>query len=195
MPRLFVAIDLPPDTTAALARLQPPPLAGIKLISRAQMHITLHFIGDAPIAPVIAMLQMVRAPSFSLRLSGLGQFRSRNGGAILWAGVDLNEALIALHAAVVLALSGHRWQPMRRFQPHITLAKCGTDVASQHIARLIDGKATARLPEVPVEGFALYSSHFSTNDCGGVQYRMEQWFPLRSGAADFGSAMPKPLNR
>lgn len=195
MPRLFVAIDLPPGVTAALARLQPPPLAGIKLISRAQMHITLHFIGGAPIAPVIAMLQMVRARSFSLCLSGLGQFRSRNGGAILWAGVDLNEALIELHAAVVLALSCPRSPPLRRFQPHVTLAKCGPDIPAQQIVRFIDGKATARLPEVLVEGFALYSSHFSTNDCAGVQYRMEQWFPLRSGYVCFGSAMPTPLNQ
>lgn len=49
MPRLFVAVSLPAATTAELALRQPPPMAGIRLVELGQMHLTLHFIGEADI--------------------------------------------------------------------------------------------------------------------------------------------------
>jgi RNA 2',3'-cyclic 3'-phosphodiesterase len=174
--RLFVAIELPPALTSELARLQPSPLDGIKLTSMAQMHLTLHFIGDAPIAPAIAMLQLIRARPFTLRVSGLGQFRSKNGGVTLWAGVNDTEALMELHAAVGIALAAAGVAlELHSYRPHITLAKWSSDVPASCIAQCIERGVGLILPEIAVEGFALYSS---TTNNEGAQYQIEQRFPL-----------------
>ena len=178
MSRLFVAINLPALVSAKLARLQPSPCAGLKLISMTQMHLTLHFIGEAAISPVIDALQTVRAQPFLFRLAGLGQFRV-NGGVTLWAGVDVNEALLALRMAVGLALSSLRFRPeARRYTPHVTLARCKPAVPAQVISQFMASSAMLDLPEVAVAGFALYSSTMSSE---GSQYSCEQWFPLHCG--------------
>jgi 2'-5' RNA ligase len=42
MLRLFVAIDLPAAATAELVRIQPRPMAGLRVAEPGQMHLTLH---------------------------------------------------------------------------------------------------------------------------------------------------------
>lgn len=178
MARLFLAIDLPPPVTAALAHLPTPPLAGIKLVEAAQMHLTLHFIGEAQLETVMAALRLVRARPFALTISGVGKFRTRNSGVILWAGVAPNDALAALHQAVSVALAAGVLagaQPERHYQPHITLAKCKRDVPAECIASFINTHAALILSEVQVDRFALYSS---TSDSEGVKYKIEASFPL-----------------
>jgi 2'-5' RNA ligase len=64
--RLFVAIDLPAKVTNVLQRVQPPPVAGLRVISAGQMAMTLHFIGQADLAIVLDALHTVRAPAFAL---------------------------------------------------------------------------------------------------------------------------------
>lgn len=177
MPRLFVALDLPPVLTAALARLQPPPCAGLRLIPVGQMHLTLHFIGQAAIAQTADALQMVHARSFALHLAGLGQFRAR-AGLTLWAGVEVNPALLALHSAVKLALSGGAARlDMRPYRPHITLARGKSGFPAEVVARFLAQDADLALPEVAVRDFALYSSITAHE---GPVYRCEQRFELRA---------------
>lgn len=180
MARLFVAIDLPQAFTATLARLPVPRLAGISLVKATQMHLTLHFIGEAQLDAITAALLTVRAPSFAFTVSGLGRFRSRNGGVILWAGLEPNAALTALHQAVVVALAASvpaaaqpRYQP--HYQPHITLAKCKREVPLECIAGFIDTHADLIFPDVQADSFALYSSH---TDSAGATYKREAVFPL-----------------
>lgn len=176
MSRLFVAIDLPPDVAAMLARLQPPPGAGLRLSGREQMHVTLHFIGAADTARTAAALRAVRAQPFAFRLAGLGRFRARDGSHTLWAGVESNAALLALHAAVGAALSRTGFQSeARAYAPHITLARCKPQVPARLLDEFLAQGATLDLPEVAVRGFALYSS---ITGGAGPQYTQEQWFPL-----------------
>ena len=47
MPRLFVAVDLPRSATAELARILPAPLTGCRRAEPDQMHLTLHYLGEA----------------------------------------------------------------------------------------------------------------------------------------------------
>ncbi|MBI3284826.1 MAG: RNA 2',3'-cyclic phosphodiesterase [Burkholderiales bacterium] len=180
MTRLFVALDLPPAVAAGLALLQPSSCAGLRLTRTADLHLTLHFIGEAGVAPMAQALQAVRAPPFSLRLAGLGSFRARDGSHMLWAGVEPNAALLALHEAVGLALAGTGFQPdARRYHPHITLARCKPDLPATVVSAFLAQSAGLDWPELAVTGFALYSS---ITDSAGAQYRREQWFPL-AGAA------------
>lgn len=193
--RLFIALDLPPQIAAELARLQPPPLAGIRLISAAQMHLTLHFIGEAAIAPVLAACRAIVAPAFSLRLSAVGQFRAADGAVTLWLGAEINDALMALHGAIAIGLKAYGCQPgwspdPRPYRPHITLARCKPQVPARVIADFMGQRTRRGLPAVPVHGFALYSSITGSE---GAQYTLEQWFPLHGVPAPAESGLHTPL--
>lgn len=162
-----------------LIRLQPPPCAGLRLVPAEQMHLTLHFIGEAEIAATADALQTVRARPFGLQLAGLGQFRTR-AGVTLWAGVELNPALLALHDAVVFALSGAVIGAQlsfnaRPYQAHISLARAKSVLPAEILARFFASEAEMDLPEVEVRDFALYSS---ITGQAGPQYRCEQRFQL-----------------
>ena len=68
MPRLFVAVDLPDRTICELIRIQPRPADGIRLTRREQIHVTLHFLGEADVQQVCTALQEIRLPTFLLTL-------------------------------------------------------------------------------------------------------------------------------
>jgi 2'-5' RNA ligase len=59
--RLFVAVPVPADLAGELARLQPPAAAGVRLSQAADMHVTLHFLGNTQADPVRQALAGVRA--------------------------------------------------------------------------------------------------------------------------------------
>ncbi|HTD05096.1 RNA 2',3'-cyclic phosphodiesterase [Undibacterium sp.] len=177
MPRLFVAIDLPPTVTAKLARLQPQPAAGLRLVKAEQMHLTLHFIGEAEVLPIANALQAFKAPAFSLEFEELGQFRSGSGTVTLWAGVKMNDELLGLHAGIAAALANAGLRlAVRRYKPHISLARCKPAAAARAVPAFLAQQPAISLPRVPVTGFGLYSSMLSDE---GAVYRREQWFPLQ----------------
>jgi len=178
MPRLFVAIEFPPQVSAELARLRPPALPGVRLSRQEQLHLTLHFIGEAGIAPVAAALQEVIAAPFGLRLDGLGQFRASGGGHTLWAGVEGNDELLALHAVVAQALAVTDYlRDARRYRPHVTLARCRPEVSADVIKSFLGQTSTLSYEVVPVTGFALYSSSATAE---GSIYHCEQRYRLQS---------------
>ena len=176
MPRLFVAVDLPAAATAELARTRPPPMAGIRLVEPGQMHLTLHYIGEASIERMAAALQAVAVPAFSLTLEGVGQFPPAGKAATLWAGVRDNAELLELHAAVAAALAVEGYRPdTRRYSPHITLARCKPVVPAAVVAEFLARHAALSLPGLPVAAFGLYSS---TSVGDATVYRRERSFPL-----------------
>ena len=176
MPRLFVALDLPIAATAKLAHAQPPPMAGIRLVEPGQMHLTLHYIGEANIERMATALHAVAVPAFLLTLEGVGQFPSAGRAVTLWAGVRDNAELLELHAAVAAALAVVGYRPeARRYSPHITLARCKSVVPAGVVTEFLARNAALSLPGLPVTGFGLYSS---TVVGGAPVYRRERSFPL-----------------
>ncbi len=177
MARLFVAIDLPPAVTTGLSLLQPAPATGIKLTIPGQMHVTLHFIGEAEVAPVAHALQAVQAPVFGIKLAALGQFRSRGENIALWAGVQICDELLDLRTSVLAALTVAGLKPeVRAYKPHITLARCKAGVPG-HVARDFLAQPVPVSAVIPVSAFALYSSTLTSE---GSLYRLEQNFMLQS---------------
>jgi 2'-5' RNA ligase len=171
VPRLFVAIDLPEHATAALAALRPPPGPGVRLVEPDRMHLTLHFLGEAALEPVAAALRNVSAPSFDLRLEGVGRFPSADGGHILWAGVRDSAPLTELHRAVAEALSptGHRPET-RLYHPHLTLARCRPQAPPALVRDFLSRHAAFSLAPLPIRRFALYSSTLGRD---GPVHRLE----------------------
>jgi 2'-5' RNA ligase len=106
MAKLFVAIDLPDATARELARLQPAPQSGIRRADPSQMHLTLHFLGEADVDRMAAALQSATVPAFRVSIEAVGQFSSRDGAITLWAGARKSADLLGLHSSVADALSG-----------------------------------------------------------------------------------------
>jgi 2'-5' RNA ligase len=159
MPRLFVAIDLAPDVAAQLARIQPSPLPGLRLATPNQMHLTLHFIGEAELDRVAAALATVNERAFALTIAGVGHFASSKGESTLWAGIKENAELLRLHDAVGAALATIGFCPeARRYRPHITLARCGPDFPSNLVSEFLKLHADFIVPNVRVDRILLYSS-------------------------------------
>lgn len=176
MPRLFVALDLPRVVTKRLARSQPLPLPGIRLVPPEHMHVTLHFIGEAETKTVSAALKQIEHPAFTLTIANIGQFKGA-GGAILWAGVNRSPELASLHAMVGRKLASIGFKPeSRSYKPHITLARCNT-VSRSVLADFIATHDSLLIPNIPVIAFTLYSSDLSQ---GAPVYRQEGRYLLKA---------------
>ena len=123
MPRLFLAIDIPAADKEKLQRLQQG-LTTARWTPPDQMHITLHFLGEAALEPVIAALEGIQPPALTLQTKGLGTFPQRKQARVLWAGVEHDQTLLDLHEQLGVALQTTGYIPETRpFHPHVTLAR------------------------------------------------------------------------
>jgi 2'-5' RNA ligase len=154
MARLFVALW--PQTTVrdALAGWRDAWTwpHGVSPVARAQLHLTLHFIGGVPRSRMPELL-----PALSVALT---PFELRLGQAALWSGgtavltpARVPHALLALQATLadrlrILALPVET----RRFRPHVTLAR-----------RAMRAAPPEHMPDVvwSVRDYALVESSFS----------------------------------
>ncbi len=180
MIRLFVALDLPDSVRERLTALQGG-VPGARWSTAEQMHLTLRFIGE--VAENVAhdvddALATIRAPSFSLELSGVGEFGGKNPRA-LWAGVKSSEALLHLQKKVETALQRIGLIPeARKYSPHITLARLKAAPREKIVQFLTHGALFAAGP-FPVQQFVLFSSHLSQS---GSIYHPECIYRLDASA-------------
>jgi 2'-5' RNA ligase len=162
MHRLFVAIRPPEEIRDHLidAMADSPEL---RWVHDEQLHLTLRFIGEVerPLADdIAAALSRIRSGPFELRVTGVGIFERRSGGA-LWAGVEPRAPVAALAAKVERACAASGLDPEHRaFHPHITLARFKRDSAAAAQAFLERTRALAT-PPFTVTSFILYESRLS----------------------------------
>src|SRR5688572_4161825 len=125
MHRLFVAIR-PPEEIRDLLIDAMDDSPKLRWVGHENLHLTLRFIGEVekPLADDIALaLSRIRSERFELRLTGVGIFERRSGGA-LWAGIQPREPVAALAAKVDRACVAAGLEPERRaFHPHVSLAR------------------------------------------------------------------------
>ena len=179
MPRLFFAVELPPEARAEAARVSGEMRERLALAARwtpaDDLHLTLCFLGDFEEARRPALertlaeeLRGLNAPE--LRVTGTGGFPNLRQPRVLWAGVDeIDESLgrlDALHNRVRQAALSLGWRPRhgelrRPFQPHITVARVRRGAA----ARVNPAFAGLRFRErwLPLE-VALFESNPSAPD-------------------------------
>src|SRR5437899_307994 len=180
MPRLLLAVEVPPAQAAwLLSNL--PPAHGVRAPAPAQVHLTLHFLGecDTPGAALEAALGTIRAPAFVLQAFGSGRFRSGQG-SVLWTGLAPGpglEGLRALHAEVgqALALAAGITPERRRFHPHLTLARCRPSVPESVLRHWLDTHRTLASEPWPVERLVLFESRLGPQ---GPQHLVRQAWPL-----------------
>ena len=176
MHRLFVAIRPPEDIRDLLidAMGDTPEL---RWVQDDNLHLTLRFIGEVerPLADDIALaLTRVRSDPFELRVTGVGMFEQRNGGA-LWAGIQPKEPVAALAAKVERACVAAGLEPERRaFHPHVTLARWNRREARAAQDFLERNRALAA-NAFAVDRFILYESRLSRH---GPHYEDLWAYPL-----------------
>jgi 2'-5' RNA ligase len=176
--RLFIAITLPPavrDVLAALAQ----PLPGVNWTGPEQLHLTLRFLGDVPvaqIAPIIARLATVRVAPFILPIEGVGSFPPNRPPRVIWIGVGSGHPrLYQLRQRLDDALLASGLQlDVRTFHPHVTLAR-STEDAGPALGHWLHAHRAMTAPPFRVESFALYSSQLHPN---GAVHTLKQHFPL-----------------
>jgi len=174
--RLFVALPVPAVVADQLAVLRPAPAAGIRLAMPADLHVTLHFLGNGQAGPVLDALGTVRAACFDLRLSAPGSFALAGGRTILFCGVEPSPALTGLRRDVGDVLAPLGFRPERRpWVPHITLARLGHRVLPGIVDAFLGQRAPFGGTGFAADRFALYASRASEQ---GPRYRVIRAFAL-----------------
>lgn len=177
MIRLFVALALPDSVKDQIASLGGG-IPGAKWIDRDNLHLTLQFIGEVPedrMADIHHGLGRIRQPAFEIAVAGIGYFKQGRFAALLWAGIDRNDALGQLRDKVVQALKREGVESDgRRFAPHIALARLQR-APETRLADYVAAHNLFRLPPFPVGRFTLFSSFLSSSR---AIYTAEADYPL-----------------
>jgi 2'-5' RNA ligase len=134
--RLFVAIAPPAavlDELDALARPLQAGRADLRWTNREAWHVTLAFLGQVDESAAARLLpRMERAAwrhhVFRLAFAGAGAFPAATRANVLWSGLSGDRGALAHLAESVAAGASRAGAPPpdkgRRFQPHLTLARC-----------------------------------------------------------------------
>jgi 2'-5' RNA ligase len=132
--RSFVAIELPEEAKAGLARLrrelEKDEHRFVKWVDPRGIHLTLKFLGNIPSRRVTeiteAMEKAVQGVSpFHLEISGLGAFPNLRQPRVFWVGVSGElDKLSGLQRNIDSALAALGFAAEERpFVPHLTLAR------------------------------------------------------------------------
>ena len=176
MHRLFVAVR-PPEEIRDLLIDAMDDSPALRWVSEDNLHLTLRFIGEVerPIAnDIAAALDRLRFDRFTLRVTGVGKFERRNGGA-LWAGLEPRQPLAALAAKVERACQSAGLEPERRaFHPHITLARWNRRNA-EAVEAFVRRNSDLCSEPFEVDRFTLFESKLSRH---GPHYKAVAEYPL-----------------
>jgi RNA 2',3'-cyclic 3'-phosphodiesterase len=145
--RTFIALELPAELKAGLARMQKTFMqstAGVKWVRPESIHLTLKFLGDTrmdKVPKVCAALESLTqgvAP-FMIDVAGMGAFPNSRNPKVLWAGVQVEDRLKAFHDNLETSLAGIGFAAEDRpFAPHLTLGRLRDGLARKDIAGLIE---------------------------------------------------------
>jgi 2'-5' RNA ligase len=165
--RLFVAIALPGIAAAELDQVVAPLRAnwpGLRWTGRDAWHLTLAFLGEvdeALIPELSTRLQRAagRHPRLALALAGAGAFPVPARARVLWTGIRGEEQGLADLARTVSGAARKSGvgltEGRRRYQPHLTLARCRLPVDVQPLVEGLD--AFAGTPWVAAEIYLIHS--------------------------------------
>jgi len=154
MPRLFTALEIPPDVGQALGMLRGG-LPGARWINPENYHLTLRFIGDIDdaLAHEIAMLLgRVRREAFTMQFDGLAAFGGRKPRAVFAA---------AAPSTPLVELQAEQERLLRRL--------------GRQVADYLATRGHFRSLPFPISRFVLFSSKASS---GGGPYVVEADYPL-----------------
>ncbi len=180
MNRLFVAIDLPKPTRQFLVDLNPH-IPGVHWIDTRPLHLTLGFFGEVSPDVDLALREKLRAIEFGaffLPLRGIGTFPPKAPPKIIWIGVGSGHPhLFQIYKRVQEAALASRMEPdLRKWHPHITLARC-RDVSAQSVRKFLQSNVDLDAGMIRIDAFHLYCSELKAS---GPIHICELTIPARS---------------
>jgi 2'-5' RNA ligase len=149
--RLFVAISPPPAVLDELDELVEPLRSrrqDLRWTDREAWHVTLAFLGQADEATAAKLVQWLgraarRHHDIQLAFSGAGAFPAASRANVLWTGLSGDRGALARLAESVVAGAARAGTPppgkARRFQPHLTLARCRMPAEVTELVEALDG--------------------------------------------------------
>jgi 2'-5' RNA ligase len=184
MPRLFVALPLPPAVRRSLEPLARG-LGDVRWLTPDQQHLTLRFLGDIDngrMNDVAEALALVHGWPFELRLKGLGHFPPRGEPRVLWVGVEKSADLAGLKRRIDQALKQAGLAPEnRKFAPHVTLARIRAPLSRDRLGTYLMRHSLYASEPFAISDFHLYSSWLKSD---GAQHQLEASYELVPGLDD-----------
>ena len=178
--RLFVAIRMPEETAAAIARLQDEVPIG-RPVPKENLHLTLAFVDERRPEEAEAAheaLEGLRAAPVEIAFGGMTVLDPARPQAVVLP-VPETPALEVLHRAVMSAVRRAGIDlPRRRFRPHVTLVRLAGRPTPDEEARL--ARVLGRTSQSPVWPFTarevvLFRSHLRRE---GAVYEELAAYPL-----------------
>lgn len=186
--RLFVGVAPPPavldDLDAACAPLRPP-RDDLRWTNRPAWHITLAFLGEVTDLSLTRLLPRLeraawRHRAVTLSLASAGAFPKPARANVLWTGVTGDQRGLAELAASVAAAARRAGavppDAGRRFQPHLTLARCRAPADVGSIVTSLEGYQG---PEWTAEEIYLIRSILGSQVGTGPRYETVGTWKLR----------------
>jgi 2'-5' RNA ligase len=170
-PRLFVAVPLSADATAAVAavveriRVDEPEGRGVRWVRLDGLHLTLRFLGPTSesrvpdLAAAVADVARDGKP-FTITVRGAGSFPPTGRPRTIWLDIrDGVESLEGLAARLDERLADAGWERDRRpFRAHLTLARAdGVRAGPATVAALTAAAADLAI-ESPIDRLILFES-------------------------------------
>jgi RNA 2',3'-cyclic 3'-phosphodiesterase len=198
--RLFVAVAVPAEVADELDSAVAPLRAawsGLRWTGCDAWHLTLAFLGEVTEKAserLIPRLERAAArhSSLSLSLAGAGAFPAATRARVLWTGVQGDQRALGHLASSVAAGAKRAGAPpageRRRFQPHLTLARCREPVDVRDLVEKLEKHAG---PPWTAREIYLIRSHLpgtgqnsaGRRDNGRPRYETLGSWPLRVPAA------------
>jgi RNA 2',3'-cyclic 3'-phosphodiesterase len=176
MPRLFTALEVPPDIGERLSFLRGG-LSGARWVDAENYHVTLRFLGDVDdrTANEAAMqLDAIAREPIRISIGELAAFGGDRPRSII-AKVQPSPELIELQAEHERSLRRAGLPPeSRKYTPHVTLARL-RDVGPRAVADWLATRGGGARLDFEARRFVLLSSRAST---GGGPYVVEETYPL-----------------
>jgi len=153
VPRLFVALTIPPDVAGTLAALVPPELPGVRRIAPELLHVTLAFLGATPEERVPAVVDAAGAAArggapFRIGIERVGRFPPSGRVRVVWAGIGEGApATLELGRRVREELERRRlpYDP-KPLRPHVALARVREEVGPDEGRRISLTTASLTVP-------------------------------------------------
>jgi 2'-5' RNA ligase len=146
--RAFIAIQIPDEIKLKFAEAQAKLRrsgADVRWVNPDNAHVTLQFLGNAPVEKIEAIgpaLNRVATShrAFDITIAGLGVFPNLKRPRVVWIGiVEGAESLSSLQAAVVEEMSNLSFESEKRpYSPHITLGRVKTAKNADRLSSALD---------------------------------------------------------
>ena len=174
--RTFIALDFPLSILESIEQ-QTKRLRqtlgddAIRWVPSHNMHLTLKFLGNAPISHLDFLKQMLAQVAdsthpFDLQIGGIGSFPNSNRPRVLWVGLHAPAALATLQKAIEESSQRLGYEKEERpFSPHLTLGRVRQGLDGKVLQKIGNALSTIQLGKIGtarVDSVHLYKSDLNS---------------------------------